>query len=83
MELLSEYMIAGSHIWSSGGFDIGNANGQLPLFALDHGMLTIRDYCWLRDVQGNSAFSAVRYAGNIADGSASSSLGVRPVFSIC
>ena len=85
VELLSEYMLAGSHIWSSGGFDIGTDNGQLPLFALNHCMimLTIRDYCWLRDVQGNTAFSVVRYAGNIADGSASSRYGVRPVFGIC
>ena len=49
--LMSEIEVYGSIIWSSSGFDVGNANRQLPLFAFSKQAQCNRTaYWWLKDI---------------------------------
>lgn len=65
--LMSETECYGSIAWSSSGYDTGNANRQLPLFAFskqaqnNHGA-----YYWLKDV-ASAAFFCVAYYGGRSD----------------
>ena len=55
--LLSEIECYGSIVWSSSGYDTGEANKQLPLFAYSESARNNRSaYYWLKDVA-----SAVRF----------------------
>ena len=82
--LLSEIECYGSIVWSSSGFDTGEANKQLPLFAYSESARNNRSaYYWLKDVA-----SAVRFCLSTSDGISSSldaslaSICVRPRFVI-
>lgn len=58
--LLSEIECYGSIVWSSSGYDTGEANKQLPLFAYSESARNNRSaYYWLKDVA-----SAVRFCGS-------------------
>lgn len=58
--LLSEVECYGSIVWSSSGFDTGETNKQLPLFAYSESARNNRSaYYWLKDVA-----SAVRFCNS-------------------
>lgn len=55
--LMSEVEAYGSIIWSSSGYDTGNANIQLPLFAFSKQAQNSRNgACWLKDVASADCF---------------------------
>ena len=55
--LMSETECYGSIAWSSSGYDTGNANRQLPLFAFSKRAQSIRNsYYWLKDVASATHF---------------------------
>lgn len=62
--LMSEIEVYGSIVWSSSGYDTGNARVQLPLFAFSKKAQNIHGpdasgenaYWWLKDVASSSAF---------------------------
>ena len=63
--LLSEIECYGSIAWSSAGYDTGEANKQLPLFAFSEAARNNRTaYYWLRD-----AASAIRFCNSLNNGS--------------
>jgi hypothetical protein len=65
--LMSEVEAYGSIAWSSSGYDTGNANRQLPLFAFSKQAQNNRSaYWWLKDVA-----SAADFCGADADGGSS------------
>ena len=65
--LMSEIEVYGSIAWSSAGYDTGNANRQLPLFAFSKQTQNNRSaYWWLKDIA-----SAARFCGARSDGIAS------------
>lgn len=83
VELMNEMMVFGSIIngrATYGRFNVGVERTQLPLFALRPDLASIG--YWLRDVCSATNFAYVTYYGNPHYTNASSSLGVRPVFSI-
>lgn len=52
---LTEAQIYGACIWSSSGYDTGEANTQLPVFAAyKHTEIFGNEYPWLRDVSSSS-----------------------------
>ena len=63
--LMSEIEVYGSIIWSSGGYDTGNANIQLPLFAFSKQAQNNRsgDW-WLKDVAAANSFCIASVRGN-------------------
>lgn len=64
--LMSEIEAYGSIAWSSAGYDTGNANRQLPLFAFSKQAQNNRSaYWWLKDIA-----SAARFCAADSDGSA-------------
>ena len=82
--LLSEIECYGSIVWSSSGYDTGEANKQLPLFAYSESARNNRSaYYWLKDVA-----SAVRFCSSIHGGYSSyygaslANICVRPRFVI-
>ena len=82
--LMSEIEVYGSIAWSSAGYDTGNANRQLPLFAFSkQAQNNSSVYWWLKDIA-----SAARFCDADADGYASYSVAsdtdnyVRPRFII-
>ena len=77
--LLNENMAYGSKVWCS-GYDVGNKNSQLPLFALAPDLLAIRASWWLSSVYSAAGFCVVGYNGDAVYYGASSSLAVRPYF---
>ena len=82
--LMSEIEVYGSIAWSSSGYDTGNANRQLPLFAFSKQAQNNHSaYWWLKDVASAADFCYVRNDG-VADysGASGSSAYVRPRFII-
>ena len=82
--LMSEIEVYGSIAWSSSGYDTGNANIQLPLFAFSKQAQNNHSaYWWLKDVASAADFCYVRNDG-VADfsGASGSSAYVRPRFII-
>ena len=80
--LPSEVQIYGSTIWSSSGYDTGEACMKLPVFNFINHIQFSRWAFWLRGVASSGYFC---YASNVGDASAwdaSSSSGVRPVICI-
>ena len=82
--LLSEIECYGSIVWSSSGYDTGEANKQLPLFAYSESARNNRNaYYWLKDIA-----SAVRFCNSNNNGDSSgtvaslASYSVRPRFVI-
>ena len=60
--LMSEVEIYGATVWSSSGYDTGNANRQLPLFAFSKQAQNNHSaYWWLKDIASAAYFC---FAGN-------------------
>jgi hypothetical protein len=86
VELMNEVMVYGSVAWGeatyNSGFNVGSSNGQLPLFLLRHDLIHNRQDWWLRDIVSATYFAGVTGSGYADRYSASSSIGVRPAFTI-
>lgn len=85
IDLMNEKMVYGSRAWGGGsqnGYDTGADKSQLALFQARPDLITNRENWWLRDVRSAAHFCVVDYGGAASDGSASTSLGVRPAFLI-
>ena len=82
--LMSEIEIYGSIVWSSSGYDTGNAKQQLPLFAFSKQAQNNRSaYYWLKDIVSAELFCCSNSIGNADFNLASISyLYVRPRFII-
>ena len=69
--LMSEIEVYGSITWSSSGYDTGNANVQLPLFAFSKQAQNNHSaYWWLKDIASAASFCAVYTDGNAGSGGA-------------
>lgn len=82
--LMSEIEAYGSIAWSSAGYDTGNANRQLPLFAFSKQAQNNRSaYWWLKDIASAARFC---YAGSSGHancyGASNADYCVRPRFII-
>ena len=82
--LMSEIEVYGSIAWSSSGYDTGNANKQLPLFANSKQSINNRSaWYWLKDVASASYFCLCFNCGNAYYSSAGNAgCCVRPRFVI-
>ena len=82
--LMSEIEVYGATAWSSSGYDIGNANIQLPLFAFSKQALNNRTASyWLKGIASAVAFCWVDGGGNASSHGASDANNyVRPRFII-
>ena len=70
---LSEVQVYGAAIWSSSGYDTGEACRQLDVFQkYSHTEIFGGEYPWLRDVVSASA-AACAYSGGVADHATASS----------
>lgn len=80
--LMSEIEAYGSTVWGSSGYDIGNANRQLPLFAFSKQAQNNRSaYYWLKDVASAAYFCfADIYGGSSCDSASYAHHFVRPRF---
>ena len=82
--LMGEIEVYGVTVWSSSGYDIGNANVQLPLFAFSkQAQNNYSAYWWLKDIASVSLFCNTG-TGGLADFSAAGAARtyVRPRFVI-
>lgn len=82
--LMSEVELYGATVWSSSGYDTGNANHQFELFANSKSAINNRSaWYWLKDVVSASKFCGCGYDG-VASSSGASSANhyVRPRFVI-
>lgn len=62
--LMSEIEAYGSTVWGSSGYDAGNANRQLPLFAFSRQAQNNRSaYWWLKDIASAANFCDAHYYG--------------------
>lgn len=82
--LMSEVEVYGSTVWSSSGFDTGNANHQFELFANSKSAINNRTaWYWMKDVASATYFCSCNSYGDSYYGSAASaSYYVRPRFVI-
>ena len=82
--LMSEIEVYGSIIWSSSGYDTGNANKQLPLFVNSKQAINNRSaWYWLKDVASASHFCHCNDIGYASyNGAGSAYTYVRPRFVI-
>lgn len=82
--LMSEIEVYGSIAWSSAGYDTGNANRQLPLFAFSKQAQNNRSaYWWLKDIASAANFCYASDDGHAGYTSASyAHYYVRPRFII-
>lgn len=80
--LMSEIEVYGATVWSSSGYDTGNANRQLPLFAFSKQAQNNRSsYYWLKDVASEAYFCIAYGSGMSHQGSSNSAdYCVRPRF---
>ncbi len=80
--LLSEIETYGSIVWSSSGYDTGNAKKQIAAFANDEQLMLPQGiYFWLKDIATSAGFcSADGYHGNAYYDGASHAYFVRPRF---
>ena len=82
VDLMSETMVYGTKVWSNSGYEVGNDEGILPLFALNPSSRLTRTGWWLRSVASPSHFALVGGYGDAYYILASVSIGVRPCFAI-
>ena len=69
---LSEVQVYGATVWSSSGFDIGEACRQLDVFRVyNHTEIFGGEYPWLRDVVSASGAASANDYGNAANNPAS------------
>ena len=82
--LMSEVEVYGSTVWSSSGYDTGNAKMQLPLFAHSRNAMNYRSsWYWIKDVASSANFCNCGYDGRAnCDGAGSEWVCVRPRFII-
>lgn len=82
--LMSEVDVYGSTIWSSSGYDTGNAKMQLPLFAHSRSAMNNRTaWYWLKDVASSAHFCYCGSYGNASyDVAGNAWVCVRPCFII-
>ena len=82
--LMSEVEVYGAPVWNSSGYDIGNANVQLPLFAFSKQAQNNRSaYWWLKDIASAAQFCIAGQDGGASYNGAGIVLGcVRPRFII-
>ena len=82
--LMSEIEVYGTIVWSSSGYDTGNANRQLPLFAFSKQAQNNRlAYWWLKDIANAANFCYAHSDGNASSSDASYAYRyVRPRFII-
>ena len=82
--LMSEVEVYGSTVWSSSGYDTGNAKMQLPLFAHSRNAMNDRSsWYWLKDVASSADFCLCGSYGGVGYGAAGGTWGcVRPRFII-
>lgn len=80
--LMSEVEVYGSIVWSSSGYDTGNANKQLPLFMFSKQAINNRSaYYWLKDVASAANFCfADDIGGSYYGGASNAFYYVRPRF---
>ena len=80
--LMSEIEVYGSIVWSSSGYDTGNANHQFELFANSKSAINNRSaWYWLKDVASSSSWCGCSYNGHSSYHVASNSYHcVRPRF---
>ncbi len=71
--LMSEVEVFGATIWSSSGYDTGNAKTRLPLFHFSTKALNNRwSWYWLKDIASAALFCGVAGNGESSYGGASS-----------
>ena len=80
--LPSEVQIYGSTVWSSSGYDTGEACMKLPVFNFINHIQFSRWNFWLRGVASSSHFCIADNGGVANTWAASTSLGVRPIICI-
>ena len=82
--LMSEVEVYGCTIWSSSGYDTGNAKMQLPLFAHSRSAMNNRTaWYWLKDVASSTRFCVCYNHGGASTNNAESTRSyVRPRFII-
>ena len=81
--LMSEIEVYGSIVWSSSGYDTGNANRQLPLFAFSKiAQNNGTAYYWLKDIATAYSFCLSYDNGSSRYDSANYDICVRPRFVI-
>lgn len=82
--LMSEVELYGATVWSSSGFDTGNANHQFELFANSKSAINNRSaWYWLKDIASASGFCGCSNDGvAYNDGASRASRYVRPRFVI-
>ena len=82
--LMSEIEVYGATVWSSSGYDTGNANVQLPLFAFSKQAQNNRSaYWWLKDIASAAHFCDAFHIGHADYATASIAyICVRPRFII-
>ena len=80
--LMSEIEVYGATVWSSSGYDVGNANSQLPLFAFSK-QANRSAYWWLKSIASAVSFCNASNYGYVNHVSASIvHVSVRPRFII-
>jgi hypothetical protein len=81
--LMSEVEVYGSTVWSSSGWDTGNAIHQFELFATSRSAINNITVSWLKDVATSSEFCSCSVGGVSVSNKASVKVnGVRPRFVI-
>ena len=82
--LMSEVEVYGATVWSSSGYDTGNANVQLPLFAFSKQAQNNRSaYWWLKDIASAADFCGLANSGYVGyNGASYARYYVRPRFII-
>lgn len=82
--LMSEIEAYGSIVWSSAGYDTGNANRQLPFFAFSKQAQNNRSaYWWLKDIASAAIFCGAGIDGGAGfNGASFAGFFVRPRFII-
>lgn len=82
--LMSEIEVYGSTVWSSSGYDTGNAKMQMPLFTHSRTAMNNRDsWYWLKDVASGTDFCLCHIDGSAYSRGAGNVLSaVRPRFVI-
>lgn len=79
--LMSEIEVYGSTVWSSSGYDTGDANHQFELFRFSKSAVNNRSaYYWLKDAASSSHFCYCNFFGDSGLNTATSGLYVRPCF---
>ena len=79
ISLMSEVQLYGSTVWSSSGFDTGEANEKLAIFNLiRHNELFGNKNIWLRDVASASSFAYLNLYGYAGSDFVASNTGIAP-----